>query len=380
MNQWFKSFLLNLSGALAFIICLLLPFQAQAREEVRLGILAHCGQELCYERWQNLADILNQEIPESYFVIKPLDFDESYQSVAGKKIDFVLVNPALYVEFEYNLGVQRIATLKNNSCKGHGCQPFFASVILARSQDRELADLSRLKGRRIMAVHEKSFGGWMMAARRFKAIGIDPQRDFSSLTFIGNHDEVVKAVLKGRADCGIVRTGVLERLVREGVCLLSDFTIVGSLPEVAGFPFVRSTRFYPEWPLAKLKHTPDLLAERVVAALFNYKPAGKGKIVVPYTWSIPRNYQAVHECLKELRLPPYADFGRISPQAVLKAYWPTFGGSSFFSWGWPRPSFIVRNSGMSGACGVSRVTVKPFIVNFSKIRRFPCLFRIFPGP
>jgi len=38
-------------------------------------------------------------------------------------------------------------------------------------------------------------------------------------------------------------------------------------------------------------------------------------------WTIPLNYQSVHECLKFLTVGLYKDFGKITFKAVIKNYW-----------------------------------------------------------
>ncbi|MCD4650165.1 MAG: PAS domain S-box protein [Candidatus Cloacimonetes bacterium] len=38
-------------------------------------------------------------------------------------------------------------------------------------------------------------------------------------------------------------------------------------------------------------------------------------------WTIPQNYRLVHECLMELRLPPYEDYGKVTLGDVLRKYW-----------------------------------------------------------
>ncbi len=84
-----------------------------------------------------------------------------------------------------------------------------------------------------------------------------------------------------------------------------------------------STRLYPEWPLAALAHTDRELTEQVAMALLNMPhdhPAAKaGKTA---GWTIPLKYEPVHELMRELRLPPYQDFGKITLADVVRSYWP----------------------------------------------------------
>ncbi len=41
-------------------------------------------------------------------------------------------------------------------------------------------------------------------------------------------------------------------------------------------------------------------------------------------WTIPLNYQPVHECLKALRVAPYADYGKTTLRGAFQEYWPWF--------------------------------------------------------
>ena len=50
---------------------------------------------------------------------------------------------------------------------------------------------------------------------------------------------------------------------------------------------------------------------------FESEAASAGKC---YGWTIPQNYQSVRECLKELRVGPYKDYGRVTLADIVKVY------------------------------------------------------------
>ncbi len=158
----------------------------------------------------------------------------------------------------------------------------------------------------------------------------------ASLTFGGTHDAVVYAVLSGKVDAGTVRTDTLERMALEKKISLKDVRVIPfTLPskdifienfiqetEYKSFPYLFSTHLYPEWPFAKLSHTPDEIAKNVALALLampsDSEAATKAKIG---GWTIPSQYQSVRICLKELRQWPYQEFGKITLRDVLRKYW-----------------------------------------------------------
>lgn len=290
----------------------------------RIGVLAKRGPERCLEKWGPTAEYLTAEISGYSFVIKPLAHDEVGPAVQRGEVEFILTSPSSYVELERLYNVSRIVTLKNlHLGKAY---TVYAAVIFRKSDSDDIRDLGDLKGRTFMAVDEQSFGGWQMAWRELKEDGIDPRRDFSDLRFGGTHDAVAYAVQEGKVDAGTVRADTLERMAMEGKIRLEDFQAIHEQHSArVALPFPCSTRVYPEWPLAKAEHTSDELAERVAVALERMSPdspAAQGARCAG--WTIPHSYQSVHDCLKELRIGPYKDYGQVTGGAVIRQYWPWF--------------------------------------------------------
>ncbi len=297
------------------------PSSAQdARNPVKIGVLAKRSPERCLEKWGPTAEYLTRVIPGHLFTIVPLGFDEYEGAVAREEVDFILVGSSYYVGLELNYGVNRLVTLKNPRL-GKPCI-ILAGVIFRRADCSDIAHLSDLKGKTFMAVDDASLGGWMAAWRTMKGHGIDPHHDFADLQFGGSLDAVVYAVRDGKADAGTVRTDTLERMAMEDKIRLEDFRVVHKRDQ-NGFPFQASTHFYPEWPLAKVKHTSDGLAKKVTIALLGMSTDdAAAKAARCAGWTIPLNYQSVHECLKELRVGPYKDYGKITLADTVRQYWP----------------------------------------------------------
>ena len=117
----------------------------------------------------------------------------------------------------------------------------------------------------------------------------------------------------GKADAGSVRTNILERMAKEGKINLADFKFISHQDCKHQTNYLHSTNHYPEWPLAKLSHTDNRLAELVTTSLINMSPTTKAvQQGSYYGWTIPLNYQTVRDCLKSLKEPPYEDYGKLS--------------------------------------------------------------------
>lgn len=289
-------------------------------QEVRIGVLAKRGHGIALQKWSATADYLTKALPVHRFQIVPLDFTEIHAAVKEARVDFVLANSAFYVELEKLYGVNRIATLLNQDLSGRQSTTF-GGVIFVRSDREDIQEIQDLHEKTFMAVEARSFGGWIMCWRELARMEIEPADFFSSIRFGHTHDAVVLAVQRGDVDGGTVRTDTLERMAESHTINLDEFKIINK-KQIEGFPFALSTSLYPEWPFAAIQTTPIYLARQVASALLamdeNDPAAIAGKSA---GWTVPLNYQPVHDCLMELHIGPYNDFGSFTFSDVMEQYW-----------------------------------------------------------
>ncbi len=290
---------------------------------VKIGVLARRGSEACLQEWSATAQYLSEGIPGTSFTILPLSFQEIATAVNDARVDFIIANPYVYVELQNLYGVSRMATLKRLT--PHGDTPLFGGIIFCLTDRRNINSLKDLKGRSVAAVDETSFGGWMVARRELHSLGIDSPDDFAALTFVGTHDDVVFAVRDGKADVGTVATPILEQMLAEGKIPPGTLKILNEQPN-PGFPYALSTRLYPEWPFARLKHTPEPLAEKVAVLLLGMpRHSAAAKAAGIAGWTVPFDYAAVETCMRELRVGIYKDYGKITITILFSEYrWQVF--------------------------------------------------------
>ncbi len=300
--------------------CIVTASAEGAGETIKIGVLAERGVERCLDRWGPTADYLASQVPGYSFEVVPLTFDEVSSALDRRELDFVLANPAFYVQLEQTHGASRVATLKN--LRPGGVTTVVGGVVFCRADRRDIQTLRDLRDKTVIAVDEWAFGGWYTVWRELEARGITPSRDFAEMKFGGTNDAVVRAVQNGEADAGCVRTDTLERMAIEAKIDMDRFRLLGQQP--LGAPTAKvmyATRLYPEWPMAKLEDTPDELARQVSIALMamasDSPAAHAGRCA---GWTIPQNYQPVHDCLKELRVVPYEDYGKVPLAAAVRQY------------------------------------------------------------
>lgn len=301
------------------------PLQAQdltapSLQPVKIAVLADRGVDWANQHWGPTAEYLTQHIPGYQFSIEPLPHEELNQVAAVGSVEFILTNPAMYVKFESLYKIRPIATLKTLRLGKSSME--FGSVLFCNSNRRDITQLADLKHKRVAAVEANAFGGWLMVKRLF--IEADIAIDSLDMSYLGTHDNVVLAVRDGLADAGVVRTDTLERMAKTDQIKLTDFTLVHRNTEYGNrFPFLLSTHLYPEWPFAATAQTPGELLEKVAITLMSIPKTDPVAKAGEYEgWTVPLNYQPVHDILKILQVEPYQDYGKVTLAGALRQYWP----------------------------------------------------------
>ena len=300
-------------------------FSAKSAEkrDVRIGVLADRGIKRCIKQWPPTAAYLTKKIPGYTFHIVPLTFNDAVSQVKKQKLDFMLVNPGIYIDLEAKYGAVRIATLlKRHKGKGYSR---FGGVIITRSDRPDIKNVSDLKGKTFAAPAPNSFVAWNAICRELLDCGINPLKDFRKIEYLGSHDLVIEAVKNGDVDAGSIRSEVLELLADAGKIKLGNFRILCPKKVTPAFPFTRSTRLYPEWLLAKFPSTSVELVKKVAAVLL-YMPHDRSaaKSANLTGWTIPENYESVRNCLKAVKAPPYEHYGEVTLMQVLHQHWDSF--------------------------------------------------------
>ena len=308
--------------ALFFVWFCLGPLSCYADgPEVRIGVLAIHGTEHTQTAWDPTANYLNKAVPGFKFKIIPLEPPALLKALQAGVLEFVLTNTGNYVELEALYGITRIATVVNKH-EALGLTQFGA-VIFTRAKNQEIKTLKDLKKRSLLAVHPDAFGGFRMAWAELLRHGVNPHKDLARLEFSGFPVErIAYAVQEGRFEAGTFRTGVLERLHREGKIDLRQFRVLNQKSH-SHFPLLLSTELYPEWPFARTKNATAELTGKVTIALLKLTEHSTPTVQAGiHGFTVPLDYQKVHELYKRLRVGPYQELGRVRLEDILLQYWP----------------------------------------------------------
>lgn len=293
--------------------------------EVAIGVFAYQGERAAASDWLPVIRYLNQALPDHHFRLDHYDAKGLRQAIAENRLDLVITNPGYYVTMEAEFGISRIATLDTEDSRPARA---LGSVVLAKANQPGIQSLSDLAGKRVAAVAPEAFGGYLVAAREMLGQGVDPESDLKEVRFIGlPMSRIVEAVERGEVDAGIVRTCLPEQMANEGKIRLEDFQVLSGRQD-PDLPCAVSTRLYPNWPIAVTRQTDPALAKVVARALLAMPESGG------MSWAVPADYQPVHDLFRELRIGPYAYLREITPEGLIRRFWPWLLGFLAILMGW----------------------------------------------
>ncbi|MEW6676969.1 MAG: EAL domain-containing protein [Pseudomonadota bacterium] len=275
---------------------------AEAVQAVRIGVLAFRDIEQTARTWIPLARYLEQSIPNTRFQVIALHNEDLEQAVARNEVEFVLTQPEQYVVLRNRHGLAAQATLMPLA-EGRPLLEF-GGVIFTRAERRDIRALDDLRGRRLAAVYEQSLGAYRIQQWTLLQAGLRLPEE-ARMIFTGQpQDNVVKAVLEGRADAGFVRTGVLESLAREGKLDLAQVKIINDQKR-PGFPLYLSTELVPEWPFSAMRGVPEPLSKAVTLALLRLQPGSDATRAGGfYGFAPPGDYTPLEAMLQRLKAYP----------------------------------------------------------------------------
>ena len=266
----------------------------------RIGVLDYRGSEHSLAHWRATERALNRTIPDQRFELVPLDLQDFDAALAAGQLDFVITNPGHYADLEYHHHISRIATAQ-------GDDPVASTLVTAG----DLTRLTDLAGQRLAITAPEAFGGFQVIWGEMA--GSDAALpDRVELVVTGYPmQQAARAVLDGRADAAVLRACLLETLQA------SDPGTYGALRPFAvhpdpAVPCAVSSRVYPGWPFAKTAQTPPELAKAVAVALLQME-AGN-------LWTVPLDYQPVHDLFRALKIGPYARTGPVSLTEFIADY------------------------------------------------------------
>jgi len=181
-------------------------------------------------------------------------YDALTKALKEEIVDAGWFSPFAYVEARETLdNIIPIATPIVN-----GRASYDGYIITSRKTG--IRSLKDLKGKRFGFVDPKSASGYLFSKYALLQEGINPEKDFKEVLFLGSHDNVIRAVLQGEVDAGATYNEALERAKEQGIDT-SDIVILNTVKDI------------PKDAIVLLKRLPYDFVEKFKEALLSFKQA-----------------------------------------------------------------------------------------------------------
>lgn len=279
------------------------------------GVFAYRSESKMIEKYQPLADHLSKEL-QTPVILRILSQKELEEEVHLGKIDIVSTNPSHFVALREKGELTGAIATEVKFYNG-ALTPYLGGVIIVSSARHDIKNILDLKGKKISIPGKEFLGGYQAQAYELFGHGLVLPHD-ALLLEAKSHDGVVSDVVKGRADAGFVRSGILEEMIDEKILSSSDIFVL-SEKHFDHFPLKVSTALYPEWAIACSANLDIKIVKKTAVALYNYSPTIKERNQIR-GFTIPADYTSVDSLARILHLPPYENISDFNTNDVLKKY------------------------------------------------------------
>jgi ABC-type phosphate/phosphonate transport system substrate-binding protein len=279
-----------------------------------VGVRAFNGTEAANKQWSATVRYLDETYHNYIFNLKPIvGFDEMETLFKNGELDFVITQAFEAVMLRDLYGGKIFLSLLN-SYNGRAVANF-SSVLFVKGSREDINSVYDFKGKTVAAINPKGFGGYLIGLKEIRDHGLKEFKDFD-VVFKGTQNNTVVSVMTGEADVGIVRTGVIENLINNGKLSENDIKIINR--QEGSFPFIHSTRLYPEWGIISNKNVDNTAVADVQKALIDISSSENFYKKNNYSgWIRPVSYQPVYDIMKELEVGLYKTDKRINQDLIV---------------------------------------------------------------
>jgi len=281
-------------------------------KHISIAVQSFLGKSVAYKKWQPMVALLNQQLKDYHFelfLIEAPNIALLRDLVEEGKLDYVITQPVATAELEFLSSITPILTKIDK----RGVTQF-GSVIIASAKNTKINSIQDLKGRSFAGANPVGLGGWILGYDYLLSQGVDLIKDASRVDFLGRQDNIVYAVLNGMVDAGMIRTGVLEKLSKDGKFQMSNIKV---LDPKTDFPYFLTTYLVPEWSFSATTNADPILTSLIVKVLkqASYHPNKSNNLA---NWGEVADYQIIHQLLKKNKISVYKDSILF---AILKKYY-----------------------------------------------------------
>ena len=178
------------------------------------------------------------------------NYDSLSEGIDKGIIDIGWFSPFAYVIAKEKNEVKPVVSPKVNG------KSFYNGYIITR-KNSGITKIEDLKGRNFGYVDKNSASGYLYARDGIKKNNMDPDKIFNKVVFLGNHDNVINAVIEGEVDAGATYNEAMEKALENGI-------------NTEELSVIYKTEDIPKDSLAARKDIPDEIIEKLKTAFVEF--------------------------------------------------------------------------------------------------------------
>lgn len=195
------------------------------------------------KKYAPLIAYLNNKLDMDYIIKVGKDYTEAIEDVGIGRVQISSQTPTTYIEGKHKHGIKLLGYFAKDG------SPTYKSAIVV-SKNSGIKSISDLRGKRFAFGSEKSTGSTLVPMAMLAEAGVT-LKDLLQYEFLGSHDIVANAVLKGKFDAG----GMMESVV-------TDFTDKGIVA-------IKISEPIPQFPICTNKDLDPARIAKIKDALFS---------------------------------------------------------------------------------------------------------------
>lgn len=270
------------------------------KDTLAFGVFAYLGIEQTENEYRPVVDALNQRLEHFHIRLVVLPQDQLNQGIEHGTLDFATTNPTHFLVIRARYALTGIIATRVQ-VYGSVDVSHLAGVIVVRSDRNDLRVLEDVRGMRIAAPSLNHMGGYRAQAYELHLAGISLPNDVAGLTLTEIHQDAIRKMLNQEVDVAFVRSGLVEEMIESGEMEWDQIRVLNA-KQFVGFPYVASTRLYPEWPVFALPEVSTEAVREFASALYAIETETSGRRRL---YTVPADYLVVEELARALRVPPF---------------------------------------------------------------------------
>lgn len=221
-------------------------------------------------------DTIREVVAPQKLVVKQYSPEHLAAKAEEDKLDLVFGSSGFYRRTALETGHKELVSISSDDYPNPNFND--GSSLVVRSDRKDIKTIHDLKRKVLVANAPFTFTGYIAAMGAIAAEGEDPETFFSKKIFKGEGRTMVNVardVIDGKADVGVLRLCMLERLEENGSIPKGSLRVLNNKAESLE-KCQRSTDLYPGWTVSSTPRASSGLIKKITRALLEQKPTAMG--------------------------------------------------------------------------------------------------------